>query len=78
MDQVFKMMVDNQKHQLDLGCEVILWKIRTDQFPTVEADAREAGQFDDKSRTILGVPFEVGDRVASEGALLAMDIGPKR
>lgn len=77
MKSVFQEMVEQQDHARKQGSEIINWQIPTDKFPAVEAEAREAGAFDDEGSTILGVPFKVKGPTETDAGYLAMTIGPK-
>lgn len=68
MKSTFEQMREQQEAATAKGEEIKSWTIRTEFWPDVEREARDAGSLDGKS--ILGAPFEVSDRAGSEDGYL--------
>lgn len=73
---LFEQMREQIAAEQAKGLVIKSWVIRTDQFIDVERQARADGVFVEEFKTILGVPFEVSDRVESEDGILAFTSGP--
>jgi hypothetical protein len=73
---LFEQMREQVAAEQAKGLVIKSWVIRTDEFVDVERQARADGVFIEEFKTILGVPFEVADRVESENGILAFTSGP--
>ena len=76
MKSLFEQMREQVAAEQAKGLVIKSWVIRTDEFVDVERQARADGVFIEEFKTILGVPFEVADRVESENGILAFTSGP--